>query len=224
MTGPKPKIGLIGDLLPGITMPDLTEDAWLARDAEIMAARRETLAREKEAALNERRRLLEESGFPARALRHTGTTPATSAVAEWASASRGRNVLVLSGRAGCGKTVAAAQWALGRTRSTRLVRATEFAGSSRFDRETRELWLKAPALVLDDLGSEYVDSKGSLLTDLDELFDRFYGDEKPMIVTTNMKAHEFTARYGARIVDRLRECGKWVNCDGGSLRGKSEQK
>ena len=99
------------------------------------------------------------------------------------------------------------------------LRAAKFAANSRYDADAREAWMLAPALVLDDLGAEYLDAKGSFLVDLDELIDTFYGDGRPLVITTNTDAAAFKARYGERIVDRLRECGVWLSIADGSMRG-----
>jgi DNA replication protein DnaC len=74
--------------------------------------------------------------------------------------------------------------------------------------------------VLDDLGSEYADAKGNFLVNLDELIDTFYGDKRPLLITTNCTDSEFKQRYGARIVDRIRECGSFYGIRTASLRGK----
>jgi DNA replication protein DnaC len=132
-----------------------------------------------------------------------------------------RNIIVVSGAPGCGKTVGAAWWALRRKTSTKFVRASTFAAASRYDRQERTVWLKASALVLDDAGAEYSDAKGSLMVDLDELLDTFYGDRRPLLITTNCSVADFKTRYGERITDRLRECGRWISVDGGSLRKKT---
>ena len=74
-------------------------------------------------------------------------------------------------------------------------------------------------LVLDDLGSEYMDAKGSLLTDLDELVDVFYGSlRRRLIITTNLTAAGFKTKYGDRIVSRMRDAGVWIELDAPSLR------
>ncbi|MEO6601932.1 MAG: ATP-binding protein [Polyangiaceae bacterium] len=131
-----------------------------------------------------------------------------------------RNIRIVAGRPGCGKTVGCAWWAI-RRGGARFVRASTFAAASRYDREERNLWLKAPALVLDDAGAEYSDVKGSLMVDLDELIDTFYGDRRPLLITTNCSIEEFRKRYGDRISDRLRECARWISVDGSSLRTKA---
>lgn len=138
----------------------------------------------------------------------------------------GRPLLVLSGGVGSGKTTAAA-WVIASMRFPlpRFLRATTFARTSRYDAAANLAWSKAGALVLDDLGAEYIDSKGSFLTDLDELLDTYYADRRPLIITTNLGVDEFRDRYGGRegrIASRIREAGAWAQCGGLDLRGSAQ--
>jgi DNA replication protein DnaC len=134
----------------------------------------------------------------------------------------GRTLLVLSGGVGCGKTTAAA-WVVATQRfhQPRFMRAATFARTSRYDAAASSAWSRAGALVLDDLGAEYVDAKGSFLVDFDELLDTYYADRRPLIITTNLGTEDFRDRYGGRdgrIASRIREAGAWVNCSGPDLR------
>jgi len=99
-----------------------------------------------------------------------------------------------------------------------FLRASTFAATSRYDAKHRETVFAAPALVLDDLGAEYLDDKGSFLVDLDELIDTFYANRRPLLITTNLDRDRFYQRYGSRIRDRLRECGAFWETKSGSLR------
>lgn len=156
-------------------------------------------------------------------------------------------IVVLAGEKGCGKTAAAARWAYTRSQTAaRFLRAAEFFRSSRYARDgeartlTRDELLREPALVLDDLGAEYADDRGSYRVDFDELLDRFYADRRALVITTNIAyatprqrdearrrnpeisadAPTFADRYGERVTDRLRECGRWVASSAASLRGR----
>lgn len=127
-------------------------------------------------------------------------------------------VVVLAGPPGSGKTAAAARWSHTRTNGPpRFVRSAEFFRSSRYD-DKRELFLAAFALVFDDAGAEYADPNGSFRVDFDELVDRFYADKRILVITTNMDAKAFGERFGARVTDRLRECGRWVSSNAPSMR------
>lgn len=124
----------------------------------------------------------------------------------------------VSGIQGCGKTVAAASWALERAPRARFIRAASFARGSRYDAAERLKWYAAPALILDDLGAEYLDSAGSFRVDMDELIDTFYADGRKLVITTNLQVNQIEDRYGPRIRDRIRESADWISCDGPSLR------
>lgn len=200
-----------------------TEEQWEEHDAKVAAERAESERQEAEAREQNRIRSFENAGWPIRALESARVADhAQLAVAKALAWKHGdENVLVLSGQPGCGKTTAAAVWALKTCAQPPVfLRATTFAASSRYDHERRDKWLHADALVLDDLGSEYADAKGNFLVDLDELVDTFYGDKRPLLITTNCTADEFKQRYGGRVVDRLRECGSWFSVKSGSLRKK----
>jgi DNA replication protein DnaC len=191
-----------------------SEEQWAAHEARL--AERRAHHEQAEQAERERRRWegLSANGFPRRAIE-----AAVARLAAWDPGER--SALVISGPPGCGKTVAATWWAARREQAPAFVRATTFAASSRYDRDTRAGWFGASALVLDDLGSEYLDTKGSFLVDLDELVDVFYGDRKPLVITTNCSVSDFGRRYGARVVDRIRECGTFWSTDDKSMRAPS---
>jgi len=77
-------------------------------------------------------------------------------------------------------------------------RGATVATSSRYDLEARARWHDPTWLVLDDLGAEYSDGKGSFRVDLDELD----ASQRTLVITTNCTAADFRSRYGERIVDR----------------------
>lgn len=155
--------------------------------------------------------LTERMGWPIRAVSAAQeadeTKPCIRAVAEW-QRSESHCLLVLSGQKGAGKTVAAAWWALRQTGAVEFVTAEKFVTSSSFD-GTRDRWVNAEALVLDDLGVEYQDVKGAASSALDALVNEFYSHGRPLIMTTNLGRAEFKTRVGERIADRIRECSGW---------------
>jgi hypothetical protein len=213
-------IASLAEVLPSLNIPQLSDEEWAARDAKIAADRAQSEDAGAAAQRQAREDELHAAGFPRRAIDKARAAdenrPAVIRVKGWNTDED--SCLVISGTHGCGKTVASTWWALRRRPTPQFVRASTFAASSRYDRDTRSGWLSAPALVLDDLGSEFSDVKGSFLVDLDELMDVFYGDHRPLLITTNAEMPEFKSRYGVRIVDRLRECGSWFSVIGGSLR------
>lgn len=127
---------------------------------------------------------------------------------------------VLSGGVGVGKTAAAVWWQMrwGGARPA-FIRAAAFAAAGRYDRRHREQWTMASSLVLDDLGVEYADAKGSLLADLDELVDLYHAERRPLVITTNLVAEDFRERYRARIASRVRADGGWLSIPGPDQRG-----
>jgi DNA replication protein DnaC len=213
--------------------------------------------------LARRVRALTAAGWEARPLRVAqADTYDEARVADYLDALRALDqaatggVVVLAGRPGSGKTAAAARWALGRPNAAvaarfvppMFLRAAAFFRSSRYQRGdddkapmSRDEILAQRALVLDDAGAEYADGVGNYRVDLDELVDKFYSDERILVVTTNIvyaspKARDamaargiavdsaaptFADRYGERIVDRLRECGRWVSSGSASMRSKA---
>ena len=169
----------------------------------------------------ERRRIYElAQRFPARAFAAAQTpNVGASAIAQlkgWDAI----GIAVLAGPPGTGKTTAATWWALQQRTAPEFMRATELAASGRFDKDVRARWSAARALGLDDLGAEYSDAKGSFRVDLDELVDVFYAAVRPFVITTNLTRVDFRARYGERVVDRLREVGTWSTGVGPSMRGQ----
>jgi len=127
-------------------------------------------------------------------------------------------ILVLSGNPGCGKTVAAANW-LFLGRSGLFVKSSRLARWDRYDDEAMNKLLRAPRLVVDDLGTEFQDAKGNFDAILDEIIDVRYDNKRPTVITTNLAAEAFKARYGERIADRIREAGRFVSLAEKSMRG-----
>lgn len=153
----------------------------------------------------------------------------------------GGGIVVLAGNPGSGKTAAAARWGIECGWAPRFLRAAEYFRWSRYDHEKRDELFKSQSLVLDDVGAEYADPNGSYRVDLDELVDRFYADRRTLVMTTNIAyatpdqrarlkasgvavkddAPTFVERYGERVTDRIRECGKWVDSSTASMRRKA---
>lgn len=211
------------DALVPSSISSMTDEEWDAHDAKVAAAKARDASADVAGIAKAKRDRLVAAGFPSRALEFARAAkesePMIRRVASWDVDAT--NVLVISGSKGCGKTVAATWWAMQQPSTPVFVRASTFAASSRYDRDERAAWFAAPAMVLDDLGAEFLDAKGSFLVDLDELIDVYYGDRKPLLITTNCTKKIFDARYDARIVDRLRECATWFGSTAESRRTPS---
>jgi DNA replication protein DnaC len=150
-------------------------------------------------------------------------TPAVLSVREWQASDH--CALVLSGGVGTGKSIAAAAWLLETVRSLpsglrsrRWWKAFDLCRLGQFADELGDL-CRVRSLVIDDLGGEYADKSGSFATTLTWLVDARYEHNRRIVMTTNLEAAAFRARYGERIYDRLRECGAWVAVGGPSMRG-----
>ncbi len=138
-----------------------------------------------------------------------------------------KTILVLSGANGCGKTTAAAWWIAQRgpvfddmeTRDPLFVSAPHLCRYSRYNVAEMHVLEMARRLVIDDLGTEYMDDKGHFCSFLDGLINVRYANELPTLITTNLPAAEFRERLGERIADRIREVGRCVESAEPSLRG-----
>lgn len=151
-------------------------------------------------------------------------TEACDAVAAWKKGSL--TFLVLAGGVGCGKTVAAC--VNPPEEGFLFVDALELVKAGLYGDKAEAFWesaQKAKLLVLDDLGTEPRDEKGYAACAFEDLMNKRYNSMRKTILTTNLTAEAFKARYcegsgGGRFGDRLRECGDWVALTGGSMRTK----
>ena len=204
-----------------------TPEQWDAHDRAVAESKAVDAARASAVDVHRRRDVLGDpmgAGWPARALASALSAdirkPCVARVRSWDPTEPDQNILVLSGSAGCGKTTAAAWWALQQVRPTKFLRATSFASRSKYDDDARAEWITASSLVLDDLGAEFSDGKGSFLSALDELIDTFYGSRRALIITTNSTLQDFERRYQDRVFTRLKECAVWFGDASESLRGR----
>ena len=130
-------------------------------------------------------------------------------------------ITVLAGAPGCGKTVAAAWWLfdwVAQCCSGLWLTAARLQRWDRYSRAEMDRLFAYPRLVLDDLGTEFLDEKGSFMTTLDELVNERYASARPLVITTNLNVEAFKLRYGERIVDRIREAGVFKAVGSQSLR------
>lgn len=161
-------------------------------------------------------------------------TDALERAAEFLS-DAGERTLVLSGPKGVGKSFAAA-WVVAQAcpdanprrrngvwspdEAPRWLSVSKLARIERYNTAVMEPFEQCSMLVIDDLGVEYLDAHGSFLTTLDGLIDARYAGGLRTVITTNLTADAFKARYGERIADRIRETGEFVELAGKSLRRK----
>lgn len=207
-----------------------TPEQWAAHDARI-AAEREKEAADAEAQRRaewERKRpgVLLAAGVPPRKLNKATMPEYDESNPAWLAVAGLRlggdsPVRVLAGPKGCGKTTAAVRWLYthGGPRPA-FSTAAAFVAAGRFDREYRQRWEGATAMVLDDIGVEFADAKGSFLSDLDEFVNHWAESYGVLICTTNSSQAEFKARFGERISSRVRESvDPWHSIAGLDLRG-----
>ena len=143
------------------------------------------------------------------------TTPAWVALAH----NGGKDVIaVLSGGVGAGKSVAAARW-LSAGDQIVWVGAAELARWPRYDRDSMDMLLGADRLVVDDLGTEFLDASGNFRAVLDEVVCRRVDDGRKTVITTNLSVDDFVRRYDERIADRINGSGAFHGVGDVSLRG-----
>lgn len=167
-----------------------------------------------------------------RADRLATTTLAVEALA------RAAIVTVLSGGPGTGKTTAAAWWLHAYVTDPEcwnevdswgsppkpkgipvFVTAARLARWPRYNEAEMDRLIRAPRLVIDDLGAEFLDEKGSFRALIDEVVNERYANRRPTVITTNLDVEPFKDRYGERVADRIRESGKWMGLGKVSMRG-----
>jgi hypothetical protein len=138
--------------------------------------------------------------------------------------------LVLSAAKGTMKTGSAC-WALGQVDDGAFIEAQDVVQES-IEKTTR--WqhaLAASLLVFDDLGTEKCRTDGEIAQFYDSfyrLFNGVYTGRRRMIITCNLTIEQFKREpeqggYGTRLYDRFRECGKWWNVGGESVRGQQSE-
>lgn len=188
------------------------------------AARAEQLAteeRERRAAMEARVLQLASWGMPTKDLEAISVMTLESSDAKTAvdrfvqrhSDLRKQHVLVLRGDPGSGKTCAAAYWLALRgakhphvkTLDPLFLTASRIARTSSYDDAALTRIELAEKLVVDDLGAEYHDEKGSFASKLDAIMDARYEHLLPTIITTNLSHDDFKKRMGPRIGSRFEE-------------------
>lgn len=129
-------------------------------------------------------------------------------------------ILVLTGDYGVGKTTAAG-WLAAQERGSIFITADALGRVDRYDNKAVERLERAPLLVIDELGVEYLDAAGSYLAKLHALLNERYAHCRRTVITTNLPPEPWIARYGGRLGDRMLESGTFAHCKGPSLRRRS---
>jgi hypothetical protein len=137
--------------------------------------------------------------------------------------------LVLGADKGLGKSVAAAWW-LSETMHgqqsatcaggefTRWQSASALMQMNPYSDGFSALCREPGPLVLDDVGTEITDSKGNFASKLDALIDARSCEYLPLLMTTNLSVGAFKERYSERVVDRIREGGRYFGITGETMR------
>lgn len=224
MSEPEP----IGSLISLVT---LSERDWEKRDQKIRNRREQEEREQRQREASQERWRLAALGIPAKDIEQilSGALDDTEAIGAVRDFYRSEaQMLVLSGTRGCGKTTAAGWWLTHQfspslyfdTKPVRFVDVIDFARTSRYDDGAMDELKLSRALVLDDIGMEYLDDKGAFASLFSGVLNSRYNGLLPTLITTNATAQEFKERYGERIVDRLREAGRFTELSSGSLRGR----
>jgi len=207
-----------GDYLPRL-------EAWSKTDegiAAAAAAEREEAAERRAA---EARWMRDEVGVPrviADVLLAESGTTLTEPMAAVRSLAPHESLVFLAGRVGTGKSVAAC-WAATRpgVSSALFVRSMQLARWNRYDADEVDRLLSPQVLVVDDLGSEFNDERGSFWTLFEEVTVSRAEDHRLTIVTTNLLVDDVRARYRfERVAERVRSLGAFIQFEGESLRGR----
>lgn len=216
---PTERLGAAWSGTSGARVDSLRAEAF-AVDAAYRATRwPELVAAERRRWVRLRRRALELAGVTGlgpQDLEHVAcgapdwTDGPGAVVRRWLARGQTRGLLLV-GAVGTGKTCAAVLalaegWSrlaaggpAGRFATAQELAHGPFHPWSR-DLDGRRAILQAPVLVLDDLGAEDGNDFGAALG---EILDARVG--RPTIVTSNLAPPAIAARYGDRILDRLRE-------------------
>lgn len=147
----------------------------------------------------------------------------TQAISTMRSLLKGRGCLVvLSGQAGCGKSLAAA-WACAVTRGAAYIHATELQGIDNAERYDKRL--RWPGIVvIDDVGTEYNSEKRFAAQRIEAAIVEREAHEWPTVITTNLLPGVFRDRYGERIASRINGDGiGWVSLPAEDLRKRGNR-
>jgi len=138
----------------------------------------------------------------------------------------GESIVTLAGTPGVGKSVAALLWLWrvgdGKPELMRWIQSGDLARGFAYDAEAFDHLTGVWALVIDDLGLEYLDEKGRFLELLEEVLSKRFARMRKTLLTTNITdAALFAKRYRDRLTSRMHEDGAFIVCGGPDLRKKA---
>jgi len=156
-----------------------------------------------------------------RGCRYKGITEQMREACRWLVA--GKDSLILNGNVGSGKTTLARAIchvlvSLGTCKGCRIVSAQDLLRMD--DNQRFEDVSNAPALVMDDLGTESLTSKvyGTTFTPAIEMIYKRYDRQLPTIITSNLSMETLCRTYGERVSDRFHEAYDTITFDNKSFR------
>lgn len=138
------------------------------------------------------------------------------------SLSAPKNLVLLTGAPGCGKTFAAIGYlAELKIHQASFVNAYEMSMMIiRRDFDQLDQYTTCKALILDDLGMEPDGFKGAdFLSHLDYLINQRYIHQRTTVITTNLTLDSLKSRYTERFASRFRESGMVIQSTDEDLRG-----
>lgn len=145
--------------------------------------------------------------------------PCLHAVREFGKRDEHIRFLILAGPRGVGKTFGGALVSYGHEESLlvkvlRIQQGGLFGPGSELLNRARDV----ECLVLDDLGVEYLEDKGIMMSILHDLIDARYEHSGPTVITTNMNLEAMAKRYSPAIIRRLKETGmyRWIGSKEGT--------
>jgi DNA replication protein DnaC len=104
----------------------------------------------------------------------------------------------------------------------------ELEGVSRYGdgAEWIESLCKCPFLVLDDLGSEKDTKTGDVVALVERIVRARHNDNRRTVMTSNMTGEAFKKQYDERLVRRIRDAGRVVDCnyDAKALKQRMQEK
>lgn len=142
---------------------------------------------------------------------------------------KNEGIYILSGKPGIGKTYAVCRGLLifcyggeGKSypRSGVFASIGEVLEAFRKETSLKEKILNVRLLAIDDLGCEYADKNSYNNFIIDEIFNHLYAHSRFCLITTNLTVAQFKSKYSERLVDRVREFGKFIEIEDINYRRK----